>query len=239
MGIVLFSAQCSFAQSQSDKNFIKNELFAGYSVSARAPLWTQEAKERKSLLKAVGLSLLLPGMGELYAGRFDLGRYMVVAESGLWMTYAGSRLYGELIRDDARDFAKVHAQIDPAEKSGQFYVDIGNFIDVFDYNEKQLRDREVQKLYDPSGGFFWRWDDDGSRIRYRELRVSSDAVFNNSRFVIGAVIVNHLVSALNAARLTLAHNRAADGNQAFDVRATLLETLGDVDGVALTLRKTF
>ncbi len=239
MGIVVLLASFSFAQTHPDRNFLKHELFSGYSASSTERTLIQEAHESKSVLKAVVLSLLVPGMGELYAGRFDVGRYMVISESGLWITYGGFRVYGGLVRDDGRDFAKVHAQIDPVGKSGQFYVDIGNFCDVYEYNEKQLRDREIQKLYDPNGAFFWRWDTDRSRLRYRDLRVSSDAVFNNSRFVIGAVIVNHLVSALNAARHTLAHNRGSDGDLAFDVRATVLGGLGHADGVALTVTKSF
>ncbi|MFQ5797534.1 MAG: hypothetical protein ACE5H0_02450 [Bacteroidota bacterium] len=239
MGTVLLLAVFSFAQTQSDRNFIKHELFSGYSTSSIERSLIREAHEGKSVLKAVVLSLLVPGMGELYADRFDVGRYVVISESALWITYAGFRMYGGLVRNDAHDFAKVHAQIDAVGKSGQFYVDIGNFRDVFEYNEKQLRDREIQKLYDPNGGFFWRWDDDRSRVRYRDLRVSSDVVFNNSRFVIAAVIVNHLVSALNAARLTVAHNRAADGDLAFDVRVTVLGGLGHEDGLALTVTKSF
>ncbi len=179
-------------------------------------------------------------MGELYAGRFDVGRYMMISESGLWLAYSGFRVYGGLLRDDARDFASVHAQINPAGKGDQFYVDIGNFRDVFEYNEKQLRDREVQRLYDPGAGFFWRWDDDASRRRYRNLRVSSDEVFNNSRFVIGAIVVNHLISALNAARFTVSHNRGVGAGVAIDVRASDLCGVGvPADGVALNITTFF
>ena len=239
VGAVILSSRFSYSQGQPDRNFIRHELFFGYRALRKEQTLTQEPYEKKSVLKAVVLSLLVPGMGELYADRFDAGRYMVISESGLWITYAGFRLYGGYLRDDARDFANVHAQINPIGKGDQFYIDIGNFRDVFEHNEKQLRDREVQKLYDPDGGFLWRWDDDASRLRYRDLRVSSDEVFNNSRFVIAAVIVNHLVSALNAARITIAHNRAASAGQALGVRASVIDGLGQTSGIALTITKSF
>lgn len=256
IGFVLLTSQFSFAEDSgettrraeweespppggSDPKFLKLQLLSrSFTLRTRVEL-PQVMHEKKSVLKAVVLSLLVPGMGELYADRFDVGRYMVISESGLWMTYTGFRLYGGLLRDDARDFAKVHGQIDPTGKQEQYYVDIGNFRDVFEYNEKQLRDREVQNLYDPDGGFFWRWEDEGFRLRYRELRVSSDAVFNNSRFVIGAIIVNHVLSALNAARLTAAHNRTTTTGQTFQIRANVLGSLGYVDGVVLTVSKSF
>lgn len=239
VGAVILSSRFSYGQGQPDRNFIRHELFFGYRALRKERTLIHETYEKKSVLKAVVLSLLVPGVGELYADRFDAGRYMLTSESALWITYAGFRLYGGYLRDDARDFANVHAQINPVGEGDQFYIDIGNFRDVFEHNEKQLRDREVQKLYDPDGPFFWRWDDDASRLRYRDLRVSSDEVFNNSRFVIAAVIVNHLVSALNAARITIAHNRAGSAGQAFGVRASVIDGPDQTSGIALTITKSF
>jgi len=238
-GVAAIPKICSYDEiGFHSRDRVKQSLFSGFAgeATSRPPL--QPMAETKSVFKAVLFSLLVPGMGELYADRFEVGRSFVISESGLWLTYAGFRLYGGLLRDDARDFARTHAQADPTGKADQFYVDLGNFRDVYEYNEKQLRDREIQKLYDPDAGYFWRWDDTASRLQYRDLRVSSDAVFNNSRFVVGAIIVNHVVSALNAARVTLAHNRSLSGEPSVEIRTTILGSPGSVHGVALSVSRS-
>lgn len=161
---------------------------------------------KKSQAQAVLYSLLLPGMGEWYAGRFDNGRYSLIAEATLWLTYVSFRQYGGWLQDDARSFATVHAGAMAGGKDDQFFVDVGNFSTVYDYNEKKLRDRNADEVYDPSRGYFWSWDSELNRERFRTMRISRDRVFNNSRFVVGAIVVNHVLSALNAARLVRHYN---------------------------------
>jgi len=47
------------------------------------------SESKKSVVLAVVASLILPGMGELYAGSFESGKYNLIAEGGLWLTYSG------------------------------------------------------------------------------------------------------------------------------------------------------
>jgi TM2 domain-containing membrane protein YozV len=162
--------------------------------------------EKKSPAKAVLYSLLLPGMGELYVNRFDQGKYSLIAEGGLWLTYISFLQYGAWIRDDARRFSATHAGAQIEGKSDQYFVDVGNFNDTYEYNEKKLTDRTSERLYDVNAGYYWKWDTDENRSTFRAMRVSHEKVFNNSKFVVGAIIVNHILSAVNAARLTRQYN---------------------------------
>ena len=50
-----------------------------------------------------------------------------------------------------------HAGVSAEGKDDQFFIDVGNFMSVADYNDKRLRDREPDKLYDPLKGYSWRW----------------------------------------------------------------------------------
>jgi hypothetical protein len=176
-------------------------------------------------------------MGELYAGGFDNGKYFLMAESGLWLTFASFELYGNWLQSDARRFAATHASASIDGKDDQFFVNVGNFSSVYDYNEKKLRDRDVNHVYDSNGSFFWQWDNDQSRLRFRDLRVRSDNVFNNVRFVVGAIIVNHIASAINAGRVAVKKNK--DLASEWQVQTGLLGSCLRPDGVVLTLRKTF
>jgi len=226
------------AQGQNSIDALRREIVLLRPDAAGAAVILPEnvavpAKKNQAL--AVVYSLLLPGMGELYAERFDNGKYSLVAEAALWLTYASFQQYGNWLQGDARSFASAHAGAVPSGKDDQFYVNLGNFSNVYDYNDKKLRDRNISEVYDPSQGYYWSWDSDVSRQRFRSLRISSDKVINNSRFVIGAIVVNHILSALNAARLVRQFNKNAD--EAFgtwQVEPNVIGGLGQVDGVRLT-----
>ena len=140
-------------------------------------------------------------MGELYAGDFGTGRYSLGAEAALWLTYISFQQYGSWIQADSRAYAVSHAGVAMGGKDDQFFVNVSNFQDVYTYNEKKLQDRNLAEVYDPAQGYYWKWDNDVDRQRFRSLRISSAKVFDNSRFVIGAVVVNHIISAISAARL--------------------------------------
>ena len=196
------------------------------------------AGKKKAGLAAI-YSLLLPGMGEWYAERFSTGKYFLMAEGGLWLTYAGFQLYGDALRDDARAFAVAHAGVSLAGKSDQYFVDIGNFLNLDAYNEKKLRDREPERLYSVAAGQGWNWDSDASRAAYRSERVGSDNVYNNRKFVVAAVIVNHVVSAINAARAAVAYNESLGQSGAIQIEASPLGGPAQPHGILLTVRAPF
>lgn len=193
--------------------------------------------------KSVGLaaiySLLLPGMGEVYANGFSSGKYFLIAEGALWLTYATFEVYGNTLRDDSRAFAASRAGVTLGGKDEQYFIDIGNFLNIDDYNDKQLRDREPERLY-PVAGYAWDWRDDVLRASYREQRIKGETMYNNRKFVVAAIIINHVGSAINAARAAIAHNSAAD-EQFGDLQfhATVMGGLEQPHGVLLTVSKGF
>jgi hypothetical protein len=197
-------------------------------------------REKKSVALAALYSLALPGMGELYAGSFSSGRYFLAAEGALWLTYAIFQVRADALRDDARSFAVARAGVSLAGKNDQYFVDIGNFLSIDDYNEKKLRDRDVDKLYDPALGYSWRWDADASRASYRDQRVSSDDMYNNRKFVVAVVVINHVASAINAARSAVAHNKEVAGAASgLEFGAEVLGGPLQAHGMMVTVRKHF
>jgi hypothetical protein len=194
--------------------------------------------------KAVGLaavySLLLPGMGELYAQGFNSGKYFLMAEGALWITYAAFDIHGNDLRDGARAFAAARAGVDLTGKDDQFFVDVGNFLTMDDYNDKRLRDREPERLYSATAGQYWRWDSDESRLLYREQRISSEDVYNNRKFVVGAIVINHVISAINAARAAIAYNSSLEKSLGtLELSSRVFGGPGQEYGVLITLSKTF
>lgn len=198
------------------------------------------SSEKKSAGLAALYSLILPGMGELYADGFSSGKYFLIADGLLWITFAAFEVSGNSLRDDARAFAVSRAGVDLQGKDDQYFVDVGNFLNVDDYNQKQLRDREPDKLYDPAAGYAWQWDSDASRATYREQRIESDNMFNNNKFVVAALIANRVASAINAVRSVIAYNNAIDdllGDMSF--RADVMGGLDSPHGVMVTVTRTF
>ena len=192
---------------------------------------------KKSPSIAFLYSLVLPGMGELYVGEYQTGKYFTIAEGTLWLTYGSVESYGSWLRDDARSFAVTHAGVSTAGKDDQFFVDIGNYGNLDEYNAQKLRDRAPDKVYD-AGSYFWQWDADANRSSYRDLRISHDRVFNNSRFVVAAIIVNHLVSALNAARLAMSHNKNLEASL-LPFHASVIGGVESSQGIMITFSKSF
>lgn len=196
----------------------------------------ESGQSDKSVLLAVGLSLVLPGMGELYSGNFTSGRYQLAADAALWMTYAGFVFHGHWIRDDARTFAAQHAGADFRGKSETFDVDLGNFATVEEYNLVRLRKREYDRLYAGENDA-WRWDSEESRLRFRRLRIRSDEMYQNSKFVIGALVINRLISAFIAARSAGRYN--SELTDSWRLKAQADGGLFATYGMKLVLTKEF
>jgi len=201
---------------------------------------TGEIPGKKSAGLAALYSLVLPGMGELYADGFSSGKYFLLAEGALWLTFATFEIYGNAVQADARTFSISHAGVDPSGKNEQYYIDIGNFLNITEYNEKQLQDREPENLYDPAQGYAWEWDTDASRAKYRDERINSENMFNNKKFVVAAILVNHVASAINAARAAISFNNSLeDALGDLSIKAGIMGTVQNPNGIVLTLSRSF
>lgn len=153
-------------------------------------------------------SLVVPGLGELYAGRYDVGKYSTIAEVSLWVVYSAFELYSNQVRNDAITYAKVYSGADVAGKSDQFFVNVGNFLNTQDYNIKKIHDGDYGNLYS-SSSYQWQWQSDADRARFKALRIKADEYLNYGRYTAAVIILNHLVSAVDAARLAANFNASA------------------------------
>jgi hypothetical protein len=223
---------------------IQQDLFAHSKKADELSSLNFQMQELGGKKKSVGLavmySLLLPGLGEYYAEGYGSGKYFSIAEGALWLTYATFDIYGSSLRDDARSFAVAHAGVKPLGKNDQFYVDVGNFLDTQEFNEKRLREREPERLYDVNAGYAWRWDSDVARAQFKEARLAGESVLNNRKFVVTAIIINHLASAINAARVAISRNKDMnDQIGELQLKADVMGGWANPHGVMLTVSKQF
>ena len=210
------------------------------TISATPSLDDVEVRtEKKSVWVALGYSLIVPGLGNLYADDFRTGRYYLGADVALWMTYGGIRAYGHWVKQDAQTFAGQHAGASFDGKGDQFAVDLGNFTNVYHYNDAKLRNRQFDLLYDPNSNFAWQWSSDDDRLHYKDLRIRGDALIRNSQFVIGALVLNRIVAAISAARAVSAYNRSVQALGSWRLKADVKGGVLTTQNVELTLSREF
>ena len=164
--------------------------------------------DKKNAGLAIIYSLLLPGMGELYAGSYSSGKYFTIAEGALWATYIGFNAYGNWQRDNYKSFAASNASVNNNGKNSDYYANIGLYLSINEYNDTQAFDRNFTAMYNPQQ-YYWNWTNQ-DRKRYRSMWLSSENAFNNLRFVVGAMILNRIMSAINAVRLVSKYNKSVD-----------------------------
>lgn len=160
-----------------------------------------EKHSEKSPGIALLLSLVLPGAGHLYADRMDVGQYFLASEATLWLGLIGINQYGNYLKNDARTFAYVHAGFTKEGKDDDFFLNISNFDNIFQYNNDKLARGEYDKLYDVNS-FFWAWDNSPNREQYNQQRKKSERVYNGRVIFAAGLVVNRLLSAISAFAVT-------------------------------------
>ena len=229
VGAIVFFVSGAFSQDgRGSESLPDPALFFGLQEP-------DAAQGEKSVLLAAGLSLVLPGMGELYADNFGTGKYFLVADGVLWLTYAGLSLSSGWVQDDADIYLVQHAGATLVGKDDQFRVDVGNYLSVYEYNDAKLRAREYARLYDPLQ-YYWSWDSNPNRSEYRDLRISSDRLERNATFVLGALVVNRLISAFVAGRSAGSYNQRVRESRSWNLGARVIGGPLNPVGIELNLK---
>jgi len=200
--------------------------------------YSSSSESKKSVVLAVVASLILPGMGELYAGSFESGKYHLIAEGGLWLAYSGFRMHANWLQQDAQSFANQHAGANFDNKDDQYSVNIGNFNSTDEYNQVKLRNRENDLVY-TAEQFSWQWDSDANRTQFKDLRIRSGEIKNNAKFIIAAVVVNHLFSAFSAGRKAAAYNKTLSVLENIEIQTYALNSGTHIDGIGLSISTKF
>ncbi len=172
----------------------------------------------KSKGKAFLLSLLLPGLGERYAGSKSKSQVFMAAEVSLWLSYAGFVTYRDWRKQDYETFAAAHAGVELRGKSDSYFIDLGNYQSIYDYNAAKLRQRNLPEYYTDVETYYWNWDSDANRARFEQLRISADKADNRALFAIGAVLANHVVSAIDAIWTVTRYNRRQQASVDWGIR---------------------
>ncbi|MBK7630371.1 MAG: hypothetical protein IPJ23_06700 [Ignavibacteriales bacterium] len=204
---ILISTQILSQIDEQSFYSLKQQIISEISQSTdlNSNLVVDDVKKKKNTGLAIVYSLLLPGMGELYADAYDSGVYFTVADGVLWGTYIGMNVYANWKKDRYISYAQSNAGISTASKDDDYYATIGEYLNIDQYNDAKAFERNFNEMYN-SNTYFWKWNTSEERKSYRDMWVSSEQSFNNLRFVVGALLLNRVVSAINAVRLVSKYN---------------------------------
>ena len=168
-------------------------------------------------------SLLIPGWGQLATGHKTQAAVFFGLEVATWATYGTFRHQGALRRDSYFQTARLFAGIDLEGKDESYRKLVGQYRSSDVYNQYVVL-REANYFYeDPTEraqyiasrsipeANAWSWGDSYDEfLRYRAERRSSEQSFKNAQYTAGFAIINHVVSAVAAARTASHHKAQAD-----------------------------
>ena len=196
------------AQTESTKTIYELKINAAQiqTLDESRLFPSDQVNEKKSGFLAIVYSLLLPGMGELYAGNYEKGKYFTVAEGISWSVFAGFNIYGNWQRNNYKSFASTNGSVNLDGKDADFFANISEFTNIDDYNRRKSLDREFGEIYEKEK-YYWKWADVAQRTEYRTMWESSEHAFNNVRFAVGALIINRIISAIDAALMVRSYNK--------------------------------
>lgn len=185
--VFLLHAASLSAQKQSDS----------LRIVPTSPQLTQ-AQARLILLR----SLVVPGWGEQVLGKQRRAVLFSTVEVLGWASYYFWHSSGAAYKKDMKAFAVTHAGIDPRGKEAYYFVDIGNYDNIYAYNEQKLRNRQVDYLYPVTSAYYWAWDSAQNRRVFEKLRIRSAAHQQYATFTLLGLALNRIVSMLDIVLLT-------------------------------------
>ena len=219
------------------------------AVDAEGESENGNRKPRKALL----LSLLLPGMGELYGGHRGRATGFFISEGAIWAHYAGWEIAGHKRKDNYIEQAQLNAGVGTSSGNDEYWRLVGAYESSSggsgSYEETLRREARDQYPTDPaaqdayvaqrlpSGPRGWNWTSGALRSSYRDTREDANRAFNRAQLSIAFAILNRIASAIDTQIL---HSREKQNASALDdeggVHVSAAMTSG---GGRVTLRHRF
>lgn len=172
---------------------------------------------KKSAGKAFFFSLLLPGSGEFYVGKKGRGALFLGIEIAAWTGLLLNDAYADNLRQESYTYAVQHAGISSEGKDRDYWVNIGNYKDIYAYNEQRRRERLFNELYKENQDNYWNWDSKSNRYNYDSQRIDANTIEEQNVFFWGAIALNHLVSSVHAMIIAKNHNQQIDESMSWNL----------------------
>jgi hypothetical protein len=164
---------------------------------------------RKSVMRAAMYSALLPGAGEYYVGNRTKAKVFFAGELLIWAGFVSFRTYSDWKKDDYIRFARLNAGASLEGKSDDFLGWVGFYESIDQYNDLGRAVEPGRPYLPDTPENHWRWQSDADREHYQELKRISRRADQRADFMIGAAIVNRIISIIDSVRDAVRLNRRA------------------------------
>lgn len=152
-----------------------------------------------ALLKPQVKSLILPGWGERSLQAEQRGLVFTGIETGILILTGLGLVASDHYDADLRSHAARHAGISGINAKDDLFLDtIADYDNMQEYNDQMLRNRRSSELYFSEKGESWDWESDALRLEYQDIKLSRYRWDKIVEFSLGAVVLNHLVSSMDA-----------------------------------------
>lgn len=115
-------------------------------------------------------------------------------------SYFGLNVRAGNLEDQFETFASLKLGVPIDNRSRSFRLAIGQFNNLREHNDFQLRSRNWNRLLPDTPENRWAWETEEDRQRYRDLRDRSENVRNQLPAIGALLVVNRVVSAISAYR---------------------------------------
>jgi hypothetical protein len=153
-------------------------------------------------LKAGALSLLLPGLGQLYNGDRRKAVLFGGVEAGVWTSYLVLHTIARHAEDDYEEYAGLFAGT-AGEHSELYWRSVGRYMSSDEYNMEQIMRARAEDV-EPSGliseADAWFWRNEGYREDYKVLRADANRAYDRRDFTMLFAILNRAISVFDAVR---------------------------------------
>ena len=148
-----------------------------------------------SPIHPVAKSFLMPGSGERDLGYHKSSKFFMHSEIVLFTACYSAFKTSDLIEDKYISYAAKHAGA-TSPTDDRYWTDIGNYNTNNDYDSEHLRMRDSKE--GQWSDHPWDWQSDHiKRKKFENMRIKSDKYSLVGKFLVGGVIMNHIISSIN------------------------------------------
>ncbi len=223
--------------------------------AASAPPPAPAVRQARSVKKALLLSVLLPGAGEMYSGHKGRATGFFLSEGAIWANYVTWQIAGHLRRNNYVDQAHLNAGMGTSSESDDFWRLVGIYARSSgsgpdSYEDALRRDARAEFPSDPAaqdawvakrlptGNRAWNWTSAEAQKNYRETRQSSTRAFQHAKVSFALAILNRVASVIDTQMLHRGESRAEQSSIDSPTFRIFADRTADGGG-RLSIRSTF
>ena len=148
----------------------------------------------------VAKSFLMPGSGERDLGYYKSSKFFMQSEIVLLAACYSAFKTSDLIEQKYISYAAKHAgATTPIDE--RYWTDIGNYDTNNDFDSEHLRMRDSKEGQWSDHPWDWQLNHT-KRKKFENMRIRSDKYFLVGKFLVGGIIMNHIISSINTLYIT-------------------------------------